>query len=279
MVEAMPQMGSKYRDRRSGKRLDATKSSGGFQFNDPDVPRIVILECDSEFEQTLARSLESEGYDARCFSDAYSDVMCLKGCLPNLVILQINQPDLRALEFVRQVRANSDFDEIKILALSKKCDEYEKIKYLTLGCDDILSAPFSICELVARVWAHLRFMRASSSSIVPALRAGTKKEKTKTDLVATGIRLDFYTRKVKRGNREVVLGNAQFHLLATFLDNPGVLFTREELAERLWENPSSNDLRTIDTLVMRLRKKICQDNEIDPIGSVRGSGYFLKQDH
>lgn len=279
MVEDTPQMASRYKDKSSGKGLDASKSSGRFQFIDPEVPRIVILECDPEFEQALTRSLESEGYDTHCFSNAYSDVMCLKGCLPNLIIFQINQPDLRALEFVRQVRANREFDDIKIFALSRKCDEYERIKYLTIGCDDILSAPFSICELVAKVWAHLRSMRANRSSIAPAFRVENKKEKTRTDLVASGLCLDFYTRKVKRGNRELVLGNAQFNLLATFLDNPGVLFTREELAERLWEDPTSIDLRTIDTLVMRLRKKICRDNEIDPIGSVRGSGYFLKQNY
>lgn len=270
-------MGSKYKDKSSANSLDASKSSGRFQFVDPEVPRILILECDSEFEQALTRSLESEGYEARCFSDAYSDVMCMKGFLPNVIIFQINQPDLRALEFVRQLRANGEFDSIKIIALSKKCDDFEKMKYLTIGCDDILCAPFSICELVARVWAHLRFMRANRLPVEASSRVEKKKEKTKPDLEASGIYLDFYSRKVRRGDRDVLLGNAQFHLLATFLDNPGVLFTREELAELLWENPSSNDLRTIDTLVMRLRKKICQDNEIDPIGSVRGSGYFLKQ--
>lgn len=270
-------MGSKYRDLGSDKRLDATRSSGGFHFVDPKLPRILVLECDTEFEQALKRSLESEGYDARCFKDAYSDVMIMRGFLPNLIILQINQPDLRALEFVRQVRANREFDGTKIIALSKKSDEVEKMKYLTVGCDDIVSAPFSICELVARIWAHLRFLRSNVVSAEPPARLEKKKEKSKPDLVTAGIRLDFYSRKVKRGDREVMLGNAQFHLLATFLDNPGVIFTREELAELLWENPSANDLRTIDTLVMRLRKKICQDGEIDPIGSARGAGYFLKQ--
>jgi two-component system phosphate regulon response regulator PhoB len=270
-------MGSRYKDHGSDRRLDVTTSSGGFQFVDPELPRILILECDFEFEQVLKRSLESEGYDARCFKDAYSDIMCLRELLPNLIVLQIKQPDLRAFEFVRQVRAHREFDNMKIVALSKKSDEVEKMKYLTVGCDDILSAPFSTCELVARIWAHLRFMRVNGLSLEAPVGVANKREKTKPDLVAAGIQLDFYSRKVKRGDREVMLGNAQFHLLATFLDNPGVVFTREELAELLWDNPSSNDLRTIDTLVMRLRKKICRDKETDPIGSVRGAGYFLKQ--
>jgi two-component system, OmpR family, phosphate regulon response regulator PhoB len=122
-------------------------------------------------------------------------------------------------------------------------------------------------------------MRANTSAFEPTFRMENKQEKTKPDLIAAGIRLDFYSRKVERGDREVMLGNAQFHLLAAFVDVPGVVFTREERAEALSVKPSSDDLRTIDTPVMRLRKKICQENEIDSIGSVRGSSCFLKQSY
>src|SRR3569833_2257826 len=141
--------------------------------------------------------------------------------------------------------------------LTARGDESERVRGLPLGADDYIVKPFSVPELLARVRALLR--RAKPERVAVVLRAGD-------------LELDRERKRVFRQGREVALGPTEFRLLEHLMQNPGRVFSREQLLDGVWGRDVYIDERTVDVHVGRLRKALKTEVELDPIRTVRGSG-------
>ena len=131
---------------------------------------------------------------------------------------------------------------------------------LETGADDYVIKPYSIIELMARLRAQLRRVRPSTLGMV---------------LEWETISLDAETHRVIRDGQTLKLGPTEFRLLATFLEKPGRVFSREQLLDRVWGRDIYVDSRTVDVHVGRLRKALCAFGADDPLRTVRGAGYAL----
>jgi DNA-binding response OmpR family regulator len=173
-------------------------------------------------------------------------------------------PGLDGLTVCRAIRKDSPNQSTPILMLTARREEADKVLGLDSGADDYLTKPFGVRELMARVRALLR-------------RAGTRRldaPPSLTPIVYRHIEIDSARRRVRVGGRDVDLTVNEFQLLSVLLSSPGIVFSRESLLARVWNQQTFVTVRSVDTLVKRLRKKI----EADPaepgvILTVWGTGY------
>jgi two-component system phosphate regulon response regulator PhoB len=146
------------------------------------------------------------------------------------------------------------------IMLSARAEEVDRVRGLETGADDYVVKPYSVIELMARVKAHLRRIRAAA--VGDRLEYGD-------------IMLDPETHKVFRSQSELKLGPTEFRLLSTFMEKPGRVWSRDQLLDRVWGRDIYVDTRTVDVHVGRLRKALCQHGGDDPLRTVRGAGYSL----
>jgi two-component system phosphate regulon response regulator PhoB len=149
-----------------------------------------------------------------------------------------------------------------IIMLTARGEENERVRGLATGADDYVVKPFSVPELLGRISALLR--RSKPERVAAILKAGD-------------IELDRERRRVFRAGREIGLGPTEFRLLEFLLQKPGRVFTREQLLDGVWGREIYIDERTIDVHVGRLRKALSRGPEVDPIRTVRGSGYAFDE--
>jgi DNA-binding response OmpR family regulator len=183
----------------------------------------------------------------------------------DVVILDLMLPGLDGVTVCRAIRRESINRDVPILMLTARREESDKVVGLESGADDYLTKPFGVRELVARVRALLRRRPlASFPGAVDAQRAITHRN----------IEIDPARRRVQVGGREAGLTSHEFALLYLLLSNPGIVFSREALLSRIWKEDTFVTVRSVDTLVKRLRKKI-EDDPANPsiVLTVWGAGY------
>jgi DNA-binding response OmpR family regulator len=183
----------------------------------------------------------------------------------DLVILDLMLPGLDGVTVCRAIRRESENTETPILMLTARREESDKVLGLDSGADDYVTKPFGVRELMARVRALLRRgpRAASGAAAGPA-----------APIVYKHITVDPARRRVQVGTRDVELTTNEFQLLTVLLSSPGVVFSREALLNRVWKEQTHVTVRSVDTLVKRLRKKI-EENAAEPavILTVWGAGY------
>ena len=246
-------------------------------------PRILLVENTDSAADGFLECFEREGYTVKWSSVGLDVFNLVAEFLPNLIVVNWNSSSPKILEFCQNIRSNHSFNEMRMLIITKKFQDNDAVRILTVGADDYIARPISEQELLARVWAHLRPLRSKS------LFANNKKKGPRSALVSSlidnmnsterlsfnGIELDIRTREVKRHGHTIKISDAEFRLLAILLQNPKKIFSRNEIIYSLWEQPDKIDFRTIDVMIGRLRKAISVPNRIDAIRSVRGMGYGL----
>jgi DNA-binding response OmpR family regulator len=183
----------------------------------------------------------------------------------DLVILDLMLPGLDGVTVCRAIRRDSSNKDVPILMLTARRDESDKVLGLESGADDYLTKPFGVRELVARVRALLRRR---------PLAVGPAAADTPRLLTYRNIEVDPARRRVQVGGREANLTTHEFALLYLLLSNPGIVFSREALLSRIWKEDTFVTVRSVDTLVKRLRKKI-EDDPANPsiVLTVWGAGY------
>jgi len=205
---------------------------------------IVVVEDERDLNNLVRRHLEDEGHRVVQVFDGPSALPAVQQEPPDLVILDWMLPGLDGLEVCRRIRRDSI---VPILMLTARSEEIDRVLGLEVGADDYLIKPFGIRELLARVRAILRRVEllrdAGGEAAPPALVAGP-------------LRIDLGERTVAVDGRPVELTPKEFDLLALLVRNPGRAFGREYLIERVWGYDAAGSDRTVDTHVLRLRKKL-----------------------
>jgi two-component system OmpR family response regulator len=226
--------------------------------------KILIIEDDRNLLDTLKYNLRKEGYDVVTAVDGAEALDAARREKPELIILDIMLPKMSGFEVCRILRKDMN---VPILMLTAKTDETDKIVGLEIGADDYMTKPFSLRELLARVRAMLRrakMAEAQPGGHEPMLKVGD-------------IEVDMARHRASRGGKVLELTPKEFDLLAFLARNQGLVFSRDQLLDKVWGYDFAGDTRTVDVHVRWLRQKI----EADPdnpkhLITVRGTGYKLE---
>ncbi|MEI6797595.1 MAG: phosphate regulon transcriptional regulator PhoB [Pseudomonadota bacterium] len=223
-------------------------------------PTVLLVEDEPAQREVLAYNLEAEGFVVQRATNGEEALLLVAENPPDLILLDWMMPHVSGLEVCRRLKMRPETRLIPIIMLSARSEEVDKVRGLETGADDYVIKPYSIVELMARLRAQLRRVRPSTLGMV---------------LEWETISLDAETHRVIRDGQILKLGPTEFRLLATFLEKPGRVFSREQLLDRVWGRDIYVDSRTVDVHVGRLRKALCAFGGDDPLRTVRGAGYAL----
>lgn len=226
------------------------------------MERVLVVEDDPQLAHLVTTALEHEGYTALLATNGLDAVQIAPQV--DLMILDLGLPGLGGLEVIRELR-EADWN-LPILVISAQGTEEIRIRALELGADDYLTKPMSVREMVARVRALLRRSRPEQEITLQDLRIVLKR------------------RQVFQGERLLELSPTELDLLLTLAQNPGEVWSRERLLQRVWgaERGSTVDERVVDSYVALLRRKLGDDPKTPRyIETVFGQGYrvVLNENH
>jgi DNA-binding response OmpR family regulator len=213
------------------------------------MAHVVVVEDEQEIQALIVGALREEGHTVETFADGREALDRLTGPgmgEPDLIVLDLMLPNVDGLAITREVRRTRI---TPILMLTAKSTELDRVLGLELGADDYLTKPFSIRELQARVGAILR--RVEMMRVQSRVEADTEQPIDHGDL-----RIDPSRREVLVGGTPVALTAREFDLLHLLASNPGRAFSRDYLLERLWRDDFEGFDRTVDTHILRLRRKL-----------------------
>ena len=230
----------------------------------PDVPdiastqRILVVDDEADITALVAYHLAKAGYRVTTATGGREALDAARGERPDAVVLDLMLPDLSGYDVLAELRRREETRQIGVLLLTARREEADRIRGLSLGADDYLPKPFSPPELVLRVGAVLRRLRAPAGAVGGRLSAGP-------------ILLDTAAHRLTLDGAEIVLTATEFKLLRTLLEREGRVQTRAQLLETVWHAQPDIRTRTVDMHLQRLRRKL------GPMGSwietVRGAGY------
>ena len=222
------------------------------------TPHILVVEDEDSLATLLQYNLQKEGYSITMAGDGEEALLLVDEKLPDLIVLDWMLPKLSGIEVCRRLRQRNETRNVPIIMLTARGEETDRIRGLDTGADDYVVKPFSMTELAARIRAVLR-----------RLRPGLAEDRVRRgDIV-----IDRVAHRVKRGGHEVHLGPTEFRLLDHLMQNPGRVFSREQLLDAVWGSDVYVEARTVDVHIGRLRKALGGD--ADPIRTVRSAGYSL----
>ena len=226
---------------------------------------ILIVEDEPEIARLIQLSLEKEGFVCHISRDGLAALRVIQEQQPDLIILDLMIPGLDGLELCARIRQKPGAKDPYILMLTAKGEEIDRVIGLSTGADDYLVKPFSPRELVARVRALLR----------RSLRQGGQNQGYKTGHFIIDLDGRSASRKLTAGAGEILdLTTLEFNLLTLFVSNPGRVWNRTQLIDKLWGSDFFGDERVVDTHVARLRKKIEPDSSNPTfIKTIVGAGY------
>ncbi|MGH7278369.1 MAG: response regulator transcription factor [Candidatus Rokuibacteriota bacterium] len=221
------------------------------------MPTILIVDDEPEIVRGLEDNLRFEGYRTVSATNGADALELAAREAPDLIVLDVMMPTLSGWDVCRALRAKGI--DVPVIMLTARAEEADRVLGLELGADDYVTKPFSLRELLARVRAVLR-------------RPGPRR---KAEELAFGdVRLRLRGRQIFKAGREVRLTRKEFDLLAYLLEHRGEVITRERLLDEVWGYERFPTTRTVDTHILRLRRKF----EADPdrpawIVTAHGQGY------
>ena len=218
--------------------------------------RIALVEDDADIAYTIRLNLRKHGWQVDHFVSGLRALQALEEKPYDLVILDLNLPDVDGLAIARELRQHEETRRISILMLTARVEERDKLLGFDVGADDYLTKPFSMKELVARVSAQLRHAAALDSS--------------DEDVYETnGLRIDRARFEVTVDGRAVRLTKREFDLLWHLVRNRARVVTRDTILARLWGYDADVETRTVDVHIRSLRRKLGEKW----IDTVVGVGY------
>jgi DNA-binding response OmpR family regulator len=223
---------------------------------------LLVVEDDETILELIAEHFSRTGYMVMTAQDGLAGVQAALNDRPDAIILDLMLPKMDGLAVCREVREKAPY--IPILMLTAKDDVVDKVLGLEMGADDYITKPFVLRELEARL-----------KSVMRRMRVATRTETSEDAPILRGrLRIDPAKREVTVGDRQVELTPKEFELLRLFASNPGRVFPRKYLLEKIWDYSYEGYDRTIDSHINRLRAKI-EDNPENPqmVLTVWGIGY------
>jgi two-component system alkaline phosphatase synthesis response regulator PhoP len=222
--------------------------------------KVLVIDDEEKILNLVSSYLKNEGYSVSVARDGIAGLQAARSINPDLIILDIMLPGMDGLELLANLRRESN---VYVIMLTAKTEETDKIIGLTVGADDYITKPFSPRELSARVKAALRRMNL------------TDQPYEQNVLKFKNIQIDKGCRMVMLNGREIDMTAMEFDLLAAMAEHKGLVFSREQLLEKVWGHDYYGELRVIDVHVGHIRQKLGDDRYIT---TVRGIGYRFEDE-
>lgn len=221
---------------------------------------IYIVEDDNDILEIETFALKNSNYEVKGFTNAKDFYAAVEDKVPSLAVLDVMLPDEDGLQIVQKLRHNPMAAHIPIIMVTARTTEIDKVKGLDMGADDYLTKPFGIMELIARVRALLR-------------RSSEGREEKKI-LSLDELSMDDEKHAVYVNDKTCELTFKEYELLKMFLDNVGIVLTRENIMNRIWGTDYSGETRTVDMHIKTLRQKLGDTG--NRIKTIRNVGYMLE---
>lgn len=221
--------------------------------------RVLVIEDDARLARQVARELQRANHEAAARNDGAEGLQAALENPPDLILLDINLPGLDGFSVLERLRA--EHSAARILILTARGDVNDRVKGLKAGADDYLPKPFSMNELMARIEALGR--RAATPTAADLLRVGD-------------LQMDVQHRHVSRAGKSIALSPREFDVLQVLMQEPGRVFSRTELCERIWQREHEYDTRTVEIFIARLRKKVDSGFAEPLIHTLRYVGYTIR---
>ena len=227
--------------------------------------RILIVEDDADISMVEEAYLEAAGFQTVIVTDGAEVSSLLGEELFDLILLDLMLPGKSGYEICREIRDKVD---IPILMVTARTESVDKIRGLGLGADDYIAKPFDPAELVARVNANLRQYERMMKKLPE------EKEKQPEEIRTHDLRILVNSWKVYKGDKEIKFPNREFELLKFLAMNPNIVFSKEQLFEKIWGYDYVGDNATVMVHINRIREKIEDDSKNPEIlETVWGAGY------
>jgi len=224
--------------------------------------RVLVVDDEPDIVALVAYHLAKSGYSVSTATNGSEGLAVARRDKPSLIVLDLMLPGLSGLEIVEQLRRDPATSRIAVLMLTARREETDRIRGLTLGADDYLTKPFSPQELVLRVAAILRRIKAGGDLPVDVRQIGP-------------LRIDTTAHRVTVDGREIDLTPTEFKLLLLLAERKGRVQPRNLLLQAVWEAAPDIQTRTVDMHIQRLRGKLGAAGDL--IETVRGFGYRMRQ--
>ncbi len=231
--------------------------------------KILIVEDDADISMVEEAYLESAGFETKIVADGTKVAETLENGNFDLILLDLMLPGKSGYEVCREIRDKWD---IPILMVTARTESMDKIRGLGLGADDYIAKPFDPAELVARVNANLRQYDRLSK------KAGAGDGNEPEEIRIQDLRILLNSWKVYKGDQEIRFPNREFELLKFLALHPNIVFSNEQLFEKIWGYDYADDSATVMVHINRIRKKIEDDSKNPKIlETVWGAGYRLNK--
>jgi two-component system alkaline phosphatase synthesis response regulator PhoP len=220
------------------------------------TPKILVVDDEPSISNLVVSYLRKEGYEVFSATDGPGGLKAARATRPDLIVLDIMLPGMDGLEVLTQLRRESN---VYVILLTAKTEELDRVLGLSVGADDYVTKPFSPRELTARVKAALRRLQTSGDRPAGAL------------LAFRHIRVDPAARQAWLDERLLELTAMEFDLLKTLVEHRGLVLSREQLLQKIWDSNFYGELRVVDVHIGHLRQKLGEAGSL--IATVRGAGY------
>lgn len=221
--------------------------------------RILIADDERDLCDVTAKRLSIEGFSVDCCYDGEEAMDFLRFAEYDAVVLDIMMPKKNGLELLKWLRDKKN--SVPVLVLTAKDAISDRVEGLNAGADDYLVKPFSLDELVARIYAITR----RKSGIV-------------TNIISAGdLTMNLNTHSVSRAGKSISLSSKEFAILEYLVKNKGNVLSREKIEQHIWNYDYEGGSNVIDVYISYLRKKIDGDYDTKLIHTIRGVGYIIKE--
>jgi two-component system KDP operon response regulator KdpE len=208
--------------------------------------RILIVDDDPQIRRAMRTTLTSEGYEVADAGSGKDALDRIHSETYDLVLLDINMPDITGIETCRQIRLVS---EVGIIMMTVRDKESDKVAALDVGADDYVTKPFSVPEMLARIRAALRRSRSAPTAGIGAVCVGN-------------MEIDFRARRLRSRGKQVRISSKEFDLLSYLASRPNRAIPHEELLHAVWGPEYRNRREYLRVFINRLRKKIEPSPEV-----------------
>ncbi len=224
--------------------------------------KILIVEDETKLARFVELELKHEGYEVLVANDGRAGLECFSQWKPDVVLLDLMLPELSGIEVCRRIRKES---EVPVIMVTAKGETMDKVLGLDSGADDYMTKPFAIEELLARLRAALRRNKSGNSD-------------TGDSLSLNGVTIDIARHTVKYQDNVIELTKREFELLEYLVRNKNIVLTREQILNKVWGYDYIGETNVVDVYIRYLRTKIDDKYNIKLIHTIRGVGYYAKDE-
>jgi DNA-binding response OmpR family regulator len=227
----------------------------------PSKHRIAVVEDEPDIAGLITTHLRKEGFLVEKYETGGAFLRSIEKHFPDLVLLDLMLPDVDGLEVCRLLKGNEAWRSIRIIVVTAKGEETDRVLGLELGADDYLTKPFSLKELTARIRA--------------VLRRGPEKPVAREIVIGGVIFIDLEKHEARLGNKVLALTSTEFNILSLLAGKKGRVFTRDQILDNLWGDEKIVLDRTVDVHIKNLREKLGPAAKF--LQNIRGVGYKVDE--